>query len=73
MILYCLTNRGSAALATSGTAAQATAAEMSAAGPTSAQRRAALALLALWLVATVTGRLLAYTHTILMARDAQFY
>ena len=43
------------------------------AGPTLAQRRAALALLALWLIATVTGRLLAYTHTILMARDAQFY
>lgn len=43
------------------------------AGPTAAQRRAAVALLALWLIATVTGRLLAYTHTILMARDAQFF
>jgi hypothetical protein len=43
------------------------------AGPTLAQRRAAVSLLALWLVATVCGRLLAYTHSILMARDAQFY
>ena len=42
-------------------------------GPTSGQRRAAVALLVLWLIATVSGRLLAYTHTILMARDAQFY
>jgi hypothetical protein len=43
------------------------------AGPTPAQRRAAVALLALWLVATVTGRLLAYTHSMLMARDAQLF
>lgn len=43
------------------------------AGPTLAQRRAAVSLLALWLVATVCGRFLAYTHSILMARDAQFY
>ena len=42
-------------------------------GPTVAQRRAALALLVLWLFATFAGRFLAYTHTILMARDAQFY
>lgn len=63
-----LAPRGAAALAASGAVPQ-----MAGAGPSSAQRRAALALLALWLVATVTGRLLAYTHTILMARDAQFY
>lgn len=31
--------------------------------------RAAWALLGLWLIATVTGRFLAYTHSILMARD----
>ena len=43
------------------------------AAPTLAQRRAAVSLLALWLVATVCGRFLAYTHSILMARDAQFY
>jgi hypothetical protein len=42
-------------------------------GPTSSQKRAAIALLALWLIATFAGRLLAYTYTILMARDAQFY
>lgn len=34
-----------------------------------AMRRAALSLLALWAVAVLTGRLLAYTHTILMARE----
>ena len=42
-------------------------------GATVSQRRAAIALLMLWLIATLTGRLLAYTHSILMARDAQFY
>jgi len=36
-------------------------------------RRAAWALLGLWLVATTAGRLLAYTYSILMARDAAFY
>jgi hypothetical protein len=65
-----LTTVGAAALPTSIGAAPATTALM---GPTPAQRRAALALLALWLIATVTGRLLAYTHTMLMARDAQFF
>ncbi len=65
-----LTTVGAAALPTSGVTSRATAALT---GPTSAQRRAALVLLALWLIATVSGRLLAYTHTILLARDAQFY
>ena len=32
--------------------------------------RAAWALLGLWVLATVTGRFLAYTHSILMARDS---
>ena len=35
-------------------------------------RRAAWALLGLWLVATTTGRLLAYTHSILLASFAEF-
>ena len=35
-------------------------------------KHAAWALLALWLTATFTGRLLAYTHTILMASEPQF-
>jgi len=65
-----LTTVGAAPLPISGVPSQATA---TLTGPTSAQRRAALALLALWLIATVSGRFLAYTHTILMARDAQFY
>lgn len=65
-----LVSGGSALVAPSSAASPSVAAL---AGPTSAQRRAALALLALWLVATVAGRLLAYTHTMLMARDAQFF
>lgn len=36
-------------------------------------RRAAWTLLGLWLTATFTGRLLAYTHSILMAREPNFY
>jgi hypothetical protein len=35
-------------------------------------KRAAWALLGLWLVATTTGRLLAYTHSILLASFAEF-
>lgn len=62
--------RRPAALTASTASAQATA-ELT--GPTVSQRRAAVALLMLWLIATVTGRLLAYTHTILMARDAQLF
>jgi hypothetical protein len=58
------------ALAPSGAALPATG---NSPGPTSSQRRAAVALLVLWLIATFAGRLLAYTHSILMARDAQFY
>jgi hypothetical protein len=65
-----LTPRNAAAVAPSGRDLLATA---GVAGPTLAQRRAAIALLALWLIATFAGRLLAYTHTILMARDAQFF
>jgi hypothetical protein len=42
-------------------------------GPTAAQRRAAVALLLLWLIATLTGRLLAYTHSILMARETLYF
>ena len=65
-----LTNGGVAALASSAAASPSTAVL---AGPTAAQRRAAVALLGLWLFATFAGRFLAYTHTILMARDAQFF
>jgi predicted RND superfamily exporter protein len=35
-------------------------------------RRAAFALIGLWLIATLTGRLLAYTHSILLASLSQF-
>lgn len=35
-------------------------------------KRAAWALLGLWLIATVTGRLLAYTYSILLATFAEF-
>jgi hypothetical protein len=35
-------------------------------------RRAAWSLLGLWLLATTTGRLLAYTHSILLASFAEF-
>jgi predicted RND superfamily exporter protein len=34
---------------------------------------AAASLLGLWLVATLTGRLLAYTHSIMMAREAVYF
>ncbi|HUF73916.1 MAG TPA: hypothetical protein VMR74_13570 [Gammaproteobacteria bacterium] len=43
-----------------------------AAGSAPDLRRAAWALLGLWLVATTTGRLLAYTHSILLASFAEF-
>lgn len=36
-------------------------------------RRPAWMLLGLWAIAIVTGRLLAYTHSILMASDPQFF
>jgi len=36
-------------------------------------RAAAWSLLCLWGIAILTGRLLAYTHTTLMATDARFY
>jgi len=36
-------------------------------------RAAAWSLLGLWGIAILTGRLLAYTHTMLMAADARFY
>jgi hypothetical protein len=42
-------------------------------GATAAQRRAAIALLLLWLIATLTGRLLAYTYSILMARETLYF
>jgi hypothetical protein len=41
--------------------------------PTAAQKRAALLLLLLWLIATLAGRLLAYTYSILMARNALLF
>lgn len=42
-------------------------------GSTPALRRAAGSLIALWAVATLTGRLLAYTHSILLARMGDFF
>jgi hypothetical protein len=41
--------------------------------PAQPSRVAAWSLLGLWAVAILTGRLLAYTHTILMAYDGRFY
>jgi hypothetical protein len=42
--------------------------------PTAARLKlAAGSLLGLWLVATLTGRFLAYTHSILMAREAVYF
>jgi hypothetical protein len=35
--------------------------------------RVSLSIIGLWLLATGTGRFLAYTHSILMASDANFY
>jgi hypothetical protein len=35
--------------------------------------RASLSIIGLWLLATGTGRFLAYTHSILMASEANFY
>lgn len=40
---------------------------------TPALKRAAAVLLASWLIATLTGRLLAYTHSILMASQPGFF
>jgi hypothetical protein len=44
----------------------------SAGGQSQPSRVAACSLLGLWAVAILTGRLLAYTHTILMAYDGSF-
>jgi hypothetical protein len=41
--------------------------------PSQPTRIAACSLLGLWAIAILTGRLLAYTHTILMAYDGSFY
>jgi hypothetical protein len=41
--------------------------------PKPAERRAALSLLVLWLIATLTGRLLAYTYSVLLASIDIFY
>ena len=41
--------------------------------PDIATSRLAVTLIALWLIATGTGRFLAYTHSVLMASDAAFY
>jgi hypothetical protein len=41
--------------------------------PSVTNKRLALVMIALWLVATGTGRFLAYTHRILMASEPGFY
>ena len=41
-------------------------------GASISQRRAAVTLLVLWLIATLTGRLLAYTYSILMASETLY-
>ena len=41
--------------------------------PTRSLQRRSLIVIGLWIVAIVTGRLLAYTHSMLLAADPRFY
>jgi hypothetical protein len=41
--------------------------------PAPAVKRAAGITIVLWLIATITGRLLAYTYSVLMATEPNFY